>query len=134
MSPTAWRASPAWPERGRKGLARLWGAAEALRRTMSAPLPPADRPDYERSMAAARACLDEVSWEAAFAEGSMSRLKRQQSMPWEKATVPDRTTMADNGVGMVADSPESSTLSEVALLLQEAWATAKKQGKIATQD
>ncbi len=54
-------------------------------------------------------------------------------MPWEKATVPDRTTMAGNGVGMVADSPESSTLSEVALLLQEAWATAKKQGKIATQ-
>ena len=95
--------------------ARLWGAAEALRRTMSAPLPPADRPDYERSMAAARACLDELSWEAAFAEGSMSRLKRQQSMPWEKATVPDRTTLADNGVGMVANSPESSTLSEVAL-------------------
>jgi hypothetical protein len=84
-------------------------------------------------MAAARACLDEVSWEAAFAEGSMSRLKRQQSMPWEKATVPDRTTLAGNGVEMVADSPESSALSEVALLLQEAWATAKKQGKIATQ-
>jgi hypothetical protein len=36
-------------------------------------------------------------------------------MPWEKATVPDRTTLAGNGVDMVADSPESSTLSEVAL-------------------
>jgi hypothetical protein len=36
-------------------------------------------------------------------------------MPWEKATVPDRTTLAGNGVDMVADSPESSILSEVAL-------------------
>ena len=36
-------------------------------------------------------------------------------MPWEKATVPDRTTLAGHGVDMVADSPESSTLSEVAL-------------------
>ena len=36
-------------------------------------------------------------------------------MPWEKATVPDRITSAGNGVDMVADSPESSTLSEVAL-------------------
>jgi hypothetical protein len=36
-------------------------------------------------------------------------------MPWEKATVPDRTTLAGNGVDMVADSPQSSILSEVAL-------------------
>jgi hypothetical protein len=36
-------------------------------------------------------------------------------MPWEKATVPDRTTLAGNGVDMVADNPESSILSEVAL-------------------
>jgi len=36
-------------------------------------------------------------------------------MLWEKATVPDRTTLAGNGVDMVADSPESSILSEVAL-------------------
>jgi len=57
--------------------ARLWGAAEALRRTISAPLPPADQPDYDRSMAAARAGLGEASWEAAFAEG--------QSMPLEEA-------------------------------------------------
>ena len=29
--------------------------------------------------------------------------------------MPDRTTSVGNGVDMVADSPESSTLSEVAL-------------------
>ena len=56
--------------------ARLWGAAEALRETISAPLPPADQPDYDRSMAAARAGLDEASWEAAFAEGKAMRWKR----------------------------------------------------------
>jgi hypothetical protein len=36
-------------------------------------------------------------------------------MPWEKATMPDRTTSAGNGVDMLTDSPESSILSEVAL-------------------
>ena len=64
--------------RGQGGrAARLWGAAEDLRETISAPLAPVDRPDYDRSMAAARARLDEVSWEAAFAEG--------KSMPLEEA-------------------------------------------------
>jgi CRP/FNR family transcriptional regulator, cyclic AMP receptor protein len=36
-------------------------------------------------------------------------------MPWEKAIVPDRTTSAGNGDDMVADTPESGMLSEVAL-------------------
>jgi CRP/FNR family cyclic AMP-dependent transcriptional regulator len=43
------------------------------------------------------------------------RRKRLQSMPWEKATVPDRTNLAGNGADRAADSPESSILSEVAL-------------------
>jgi len=49
--------------------ARLWGAAEALRETISAPLPPADRPDYDRSMAAARAHLGEVPFAVAWEGG-----------------------------------------------------------------
>jgi predicted ATPase/DNA-binding SARP family transcriptional activator/DNA-binding CsgD family transcriptional regulator len=55
--------------------ARLWGAAEALRETISDPLPPADRPEYDRSMAATRVRLDEASWEAAFAEGKLMPLE-----------------------------------------------------------
>jgi len=55
--------------------ARLWGAAEALRETISDPLAPADRPEYERSMAAARAGLGEASWEASFAEGKSMLLE-----------------------------------------------------------
>jgi hypothetical protein len=49
--------------------ARLWGAAEALRKSIGAPLHPTERPDYDRSVATARAQLNETAWEAAWAEG-----------------------------------------------------------------
>jgi predicted ATPase/class 3 adenylate cyclase len=49
--------------------ARLWGAAEALRKTIGAPLSSEGRQYFERSMVATRAQLGEVAWEAAFAEG-----------------------------------------------------------------
>jgi predicted ATPase/class 3 adenylate cyclase len=49
--------------------ARLWGAAEALRKTIGAPLSIEGRLYFERSMVAARAELGEAAWEAAFAQG-----------------------------------------------------------------
>jgi hypothetical protein len=49
--------------------ARLWGAAEALRTTIGAPLPTEGRLYFERSMVAACAQLGEAAWEAAFAQG-----------------------------------------------------------------
>ncbi len=49
--------------------ARLWGAAEALRTNIGAPLPLDSRLTYERSVATVRAQLGEAAWEAAFAEG-----------------------------------------------------------------
>ena len=49
--------------------ARLFGAAEALREDIGAPLPPSERPDYDRSVAAARAGLGEEAFVAAWAEG-----------------------------------------------------------------
>jgi len=49
--------------------ARLWGAAEALRKSIGATLHPTDLPDYDRSVAAVRSQLDEAAWEAAFAQG-----------------------------------------------------------------
>jgi tetratricopeptide (TPR) repeat protein len=49
--------------------ARLWGAAEALRKTIGATLHGTDRPDYDRSVTAVRSELDEAEWEAAFAQG-----------------------------------------------------------------
>jgi DNA-binding CsgD family transcriptional regulator/tetratricopeptide (TPR) repeat protein len=55
--------------------ARLWGAAEALRSNIGAPLPPEPRPYYERSMAAARARLEEGTWEAAWKQGMAMSLE-----------------------------------------------------------
>jgi len=49
--------------------ARLWGAAEALRTDIGAPLPLDAHRLYKPSMAAARALLGEAEWEEAFAQG-----------------------------------------------------------------
>ena len=55
--------------------ARLWGAAEALRKTIGAPLSSEGRQYFERIMVAARAQLGEAAWEAAFAEGRAMELE-----------------------------------------------------------
>jgi non-specific serine/threonine protein kinase len=48
---------------------RLLGAAEALREMIGAPMPPANRPDYERSVALARAQLGDVELSARWQQG-----------------------------------------------------------------
>lgn len=55
--------------------ARLFGAAEALREAIGAPLPPADRADYDRSVAAVRVLLDEEAFKAAWAQGRAMTLE-----------------------------------------------------------
>jgi hypothetical protein len=49
--------------------ARLFGAAEAIREEISAPLPPVQRAAYDRSVAAVRAALHEASFMAAWDAG-----------------------------------------------------------------
>ncbi len=49
--------------------ARIWGAAERLREEIGAPLPPNERPRYERQVATARAALGSETFAAAWAEG-----------------------------------------------------------------
>ena len=51
--------------------ARLWGAAENLRTTLAAPLPPVHRAAYERSVVAARKQLGEKAFAQAWAEGQI---------------------------------------------------------------
>ncbi len=54
--------------------ARLFGAAEALREVIKAPMPPSDRPAYDRSVAAVRDLLQEEVFSVAWATGrKMSR-------------------------------------------------------------
>lgn len=53
--------------------ARLWGAAEALREAVGAPLSPVERPQHERHLAKAQSTGDAGAFAAAWAEGrSMS--------------------------------------------------------------
>jgi hypothetical protein len=49
--------------------ARLWGAAEALREAIGAPLPPNLTPYHDGLVAAIRAGADEEAWAAAWAAG-----------------------------------------------------------------
>lgn len=55
--------------------ARLLGAAANLRETIGAPLPPVDRPEYERCVAAARSVLGEAAFTAAWAKGQVMTLE-----------------------------------------------------------
>ncbi|HET9224324.1 MAG TPA: tetratricopeptide repeat protein, partial [Roseiflexaceae bacterium] len=53
---------------------RLFGAAEALRETLGAPLPPVERAPYDDGVNAARAQLDAAAFAAAWAAGRALRL------------------------------------------------------------
>ena len=55
---------------------RLWGAARALRETISSPLPPNDREKQERDVAAAREALGEAVFTVAWERG--------RAMTWEQ--------------------------------------------------
>jgi ATP/maltotriose-dependent transcriptional regulator MalT len=63
---------PAWAT-------RLWGAAEALRETIGAPIWPVERASYKRSVAAACTLIGERAFAAAWAEG--------RTMPLEQTLV-----------------------------------------------
>jgi predicted ATPase/class 3 adenylate cyclase len=54
-----------YPER----VARLFAAASALREAMDTPLSPVEQEEYERSLAAVRAVMGEITFAAAWAEG-----------------------------------------------------------------
>jgi len=69
------------PERA----ARLFGVAEALREAISHPLPPVNRLDYERAVAAARAQLDTAAFVVAWAEGRAMTLEQAVALALEVA-------------------------------------------------
>jgi tetratricopeptide (TPR) repeat protein len=56
--------------------ARLFGAAEALRLAINAYMWPAERVEWERHIAIARAQLEEATWEAAWQEGVAMKPER----------------------------------------------------------
>ncbi len=50
--------------------AQLWGAAEALRKTINVLIPQVERADYKRSIASTHAALDDEIFAAAWAQRS----------------------------------------------------------------
>lgn len=66
--------------------ARIWGAAERLREDNGAPLPPNQRPVYERLVTAARAALgDDAAFDRAWQEGRALPLEQAIELAMERA-------------------------------------------------
>ena len=65
--------------------ARLWGATEALRAALAAPLPPVERPLYDGYVAAARAHADAAAFAAAWAEGRALTLEQALALATTQA-------------------------------------------------
>jgi DNA-binding CsgD family transcriptional regulator len=90
--------------------ARLWGAANALREALHTPLPPIDRADYERSVAAARTELGEKAFATAWTQG--------------RAMTPEQALTAKGQVTIPAHMPTeplsaSPTASQAGLTARE---------------
>jgi predicted ATPase/DNA-binding CsgD family transcriptional regulator len=83
--------------------ARLWGAAEGLRESMGAPIPPVYRADYERSVAATRIQLGDKAFAATWTEGRTMKLEQALASP-ETVAVPEE-------VARVAPPSPAKTLS-----------------------
>ena len=69
-------AAPSHGQKGALRAAQLWGASQALRETIGAPLTPADRGVQERHQGAARARVDEERWTEAWDGGGRFRSVR----------------------------------------------------------
>jgi hypothetical protein len=81
--------------------AHLYGAAEALRAQIGAPMWPVDRPEYERRIAEARTQVGSEAWEAAWAAG--------RTLTWEQA--------ADEALRWLSDSAASEDHQRQSLIL-----------------
>ena len=63
---------------------RLLAAASSLRDACGAPVQPADRPDYDRAVAAAQAQLGETAFSAAWAQGRALTLEQAIALALEE--------------------------------------------------
>jgi predicted ATPase/DNA-binding SARP family transcriptional activator len=75
--------------RGRaRRAAGLFGAAEALREALGAPLPPAEQGDYERDLAAVHAALGVEAFTSAWAEGRALTLEQAVRVALGECEIP----------------------------------------------
>ena len=69
--------------------AGLFGAAEALRETISVPIPPSDRDEYDRNVASVRAELEKEAFGAAWEEGRKMSMEEAISFALEEGEKDD---------------------------------------------
>ena len=112
--------------------AQLWGAAEALRETMGAPLPPVERATYEERVAAARSSIGKRIFSAYWALGRTMTPEQalaaqgKAAMPSQRSTKPvsiSSKNAAANLAGLTAREVE--VLRWVALGLTDAQVAAQ---------
>ena len=91
--------------------ARIFGAAEALRTSIAAPLPPVNRPAYECAVATARGQLDAGTWAAAWAEGRAMTLEEAIAYALDLASPRDQASTASHSVTQTAAPATAPSLS-----------------------
>jgi DNA-binding CsgD family transcriptional regulator len=98
--------------------ARLWGAAESTLDALGIGLGPAERYHYGPYLAAARAQLDEVAWEEAWAEGKAMPLEAafKQALSGEEPTPAPASREPSSGKRTTVITPRER---EVALLVAQ---------------
>ena len=92
--------------------AQLYGAADALREAMEAPLPPVERPDYDRRVAAVREALGAARFRAAWARGRLMT-------PWQAFTSGQDerlvTALSDQPSSVLSPSSKPDTTEDIHL-------------------
>jgi len=90
--------------------ARLWGAAEALRETMGAPIWPVERATYERAVAAARSLIGRKVFVVAWAEGRTMPLEHVHA---DRKTLlrPQQALTSSHDIGVLSPSSDAGLTS-----------------------
>jgi predicted ATPase/DNA-binding NarL/FixJ family response regulator len=102
------------PKPSARRAARQLGAAEALRETIGAPVPPVARPDHEATMQAARATMGEGAFAAAWAAGKALSIEQAVAEALDAA---GPATAADSGAPTAArPGPNGLSRREVEVL------------------
>ncbi|GHO56240.1 transcriptional regulator [Ktedonobacter robiniae] len=98
--------------------AHLWGAAEARREMVGAPLPPIERDPYNRAVTAARTRLGEQAFASAWAQGRTMELQQALSiLGWEALPASSQEEEAFSPTPLSPPSyPDGLTAREVEVL------------------
>jgi predicted ATPase/DNA-binding SARP family transcriptional activator/DNA-binding CsgD family transcriptional regulator len=110
--------------------ARLWGAADELRR-VSRPWSSTERMLHEPLLAAARSRLDEATWEAAFSEGKAMTLEQAVEYALSKEEPATPTTQAPDQPTAHAQQPSlTHREEEVAVLVARGFSNRQISTKL----